>query len=166
MQDFDPDVFTYVEKDFLKLVSGLQPYLELLNSAQRAMFKSSALQRDFETEQANAREQIEYRDKVIEEVWAQLADEKKNSTEQVAYREALVKGLNEQLESERKNTVEQIEYREALLAEIRQQLADEKENARNQILYRDDIISNQAELMASRKFLLKSLVKQSLPSKS
>ena len=162
----DAAVFAEVEREYQQLVAGLQPYLALLNTAQLAMFQSSALQRDLVTEQDNAREQIQYRDKVIEEVWAQLADEKKNSAQQIAYREALVEGLNEQLESERKNTVEQIEYREALLAEIRQQLTDEKQNARDQILYRDDIISNQSELLASRKHMLKSLIKLSLPSKS
>lgn len=73
----DPTLFDEVEREYQRLVAGLQPYMALLNAAQLAMFQSSALQQDLVTEQENAREQIQYRDKVIEEVWAQLADEKR-----------------------------------------------------------------------------------------
>ncbi|MEH6518551.1 MAG: hypothetical protein V7742_17880 [Halioglobus sp.] len=164
--NLDQEMFVSYAHKFEAEISGLSAYLPILNAAQLAMYQSTALKRELHTEQSNAREQIEYRDDFISNLQSQRKLEQENAAEQIKYRDDLIEGLNEQLSSERKNTVEQIEYREALLAEIRQQLADEKQNAEEQITYRDQQITDRDNLLASRKHLLKTLIKHSLPGKS
>ena len=164
--NLDQEMFVSYAHKFEAEISGLSAYLPILNAAQLAMYQSTALKRELHTEQSNAREQIEYRDDFISNLQSQRKLEQENAAEQIKYRDDLIEGLNEQLSSERKNTVEQIEYREALLAEIRQQLADEKQNAEVQITYRDQQITDRDNLLASRKHLLKTLIKHSLPGKS
>ncbi|MFT6288917.1 MAG: hypothetical protein ACJA09_003683, partial [Alcanivorax sp.] len=163
--NLDQRIFDSYAQKFETEISGLSAYLPILNAAQLAMYQSTALKRELHAEQSNAREQIEYRDKLVEDSNYHRKIEKQEAIEQISYRNGLVEDYRELLANEKKNTVEQIEYREALLAEIRQQLADEKQNAEEQITYRDREITERDNLLASRKHLLKALIKLSLPDK-
>lgn len=72
----------------------------------------------------NTREQIEYRDALVDQLRELLAAEKENARAQIEYRDALLIQLNDRLNSEKDNARAQIEYRDLRLCQLQNQIAE------------------------------------------
>ena len=75
-----------------------------------------------QSEKTNAVEQIEYRDKLIEELEALLVAEKKNAVDQIHYRDLLVLDIDALLSAEKENAFLQITHRDKIIEELKTQL--------------------------------------------
>lgn len=123
LQAADWQACSTIQASFTQTIQGMSPILPVYIHTQLLRSEKQTLGRGLQAEKDNAKEQIEYRDALLQQTQAALQAEKHNAAAQIEYRDALLQQTQAALQA-------QIEYQDTMIKHLRErtvmQVAKEK----------------------------------------